>query len=239
MEKRVDNGLISPFLITKPPKLCQNKLKKLINLVTKLIYTTNDIKIKLIKLKIKAILNSQIKLVLRQGSKTVSKQFINGLGDIIKKLKKDIYSAVTIDMARPKVEEVILCYPGFYAITAYRIANLLSKLNIPTIPRFISFIALQKTGIDIHPQAKIGEYFFIDHGIGVVIGQTAIIGNHVTIYQGVTLGNKKPNINGLEKRHPTIGNNVTIFANATILGGDTTILDNQIIFAGSFITKSQ
>ena len=140
--------------------------------------------------------------------------------------------------------EVTLAYPGFYAMLIHRTAHALYKLNVPLIPRLMSEYAHRKTGIDIHPGAKIGAYFCIDHGTGIVIGETTIIGEHVKLYQGVTLGAKSfaldedgnPVKGG--KRHPNIGDNVVIYANATILGGETTIGSGSIIAANAWINRS-
>jgi serine O-acetyltransferase len=138
----------------------------------------------------------------------------------------------------------MLCYPGFYAITVYRIAHLLYELDIPYLPRMMSEIAHSETGVDIHPGAIIGNRFCIDHGTGVVIGETARIGDGVKIYQGVTIGAKSfatdsdgRLIRGI-KRHPDIGNGCIIYANATILGGDTVIGDNSVIGGNVWLTHS-
>ena len=142
------------------------------------------------------------------------------------------------------MEEIILCYPGFYAILVYRIAHLLYTLSIPFLPRMISEVAHSRTGIDIHPGAKIGARFCIDHGPGVVIGETARIGDRVKIYQGVTIGaksfatDKDGRLIREIKRHPDIGNGCVIYANATILGGDTVIGDNSIIGGNVWLTHS-
>ena len=151
----------------------------------------------------------------------------------------DAKAAYNTDPAAKSIKEVYLAYPGFYAITMYRISHILWKLSILILPRMISEYAHSASGTDIHPGAVIGKSFFIDHATGVVIGETAIIGDNVTIYQGVTLGGIKvekalKNV----KRHPTILDNVTIYANATILGGDVVIGENCIIGANVWITRS-
>lgn len=159
-------------------------------------------------------------------------------------LIKDVQAIYEGDPAARSPEEVILCYPGFYAISIYRIANIFYKMNIPYIPRIMTEYAHEKTGIDIHAGATIGESFFIDHGTGIVIGETTTIGNNVKIYQGVTLGAKSFElgddgnpIKGI-KRHPDIGNNCVIYANATILGGTTKIGDGSTIGASVWLTSS-
>ena len=143
------------------------------------------------------------------------------------------------DPAAKSDEEIILSYPGLEAILVHRIAHFLFKCGVPLIPRIMSEHVHGKTGIDIHPGATIGESFFMDHGTGIVIGETCIIGNNVKIYQGVTLGalSVKKNLQN-KKRHPTIEDNVTIYANATILGGDTVIGKNSIIGGNTWVTKS-
>ncbi|RXR21340.1 serine acetyltransferase [Flavobacterium amnicola] len=154
-------------------------------------------------------------------------------------LTNDLETIVKFDPAAKSKEEVLIAYPGFFAITAYRIANVFWKLNVPVIPRIITEYVHGKTGIDIHPGAEIGENFFIDHGTGIVIGETSKIGNNVKIYQGVTLGALSVSKeNASVKRHPTIENNVTIYANATILGGNTIIGENSIIGGNVWLTHS-
>lgn len=154
-------------------------------------------------------------------------------------LNLDANAAFNTDPAAKSVKEVYLAYPGFYAITMYRISHILWKLEIPILPRMISEYAHSVTGTDIHPGASIGDSFFIDHATGVVIGETTIIGNNVILYQGVTLGGVKVE-KAMEnlKRHPTILDNVTIYANATILGGDVIIGENSVIGANVWITQS-
>ena len=165
-------------------------------------------------------------------------QFISQLPAIRVKLHTDVIAAFNGDPAAKSFGEVIFCYPSIRAISNYRIANALLKLNVPIIPRIITEMAHTETGIDIHPGATIGEYFTIDHGTGVVIGETAIIGNNVKMYQGVTLGAKSfpldENGNPIKgiQRHPIIGNNVIIYSNSTILGtikvGDGAVIGGNI-----------
>lgn len=166
-------------------------------------------------------------------------KFTTGFSTLRPLVLKDAEAALKNDPAAKSLQEVLMAYPGFYAIAIYRISHILWKLNIPVFPRMISEYAHSKSGTDIHPGAQIGESFFIDHATGVVIGETAVIKNNVTIYQGVTLGGIKVE-KSLEntKRHPTIQDNVTIYANATILGGDVVIGENSVIGANVWITKS-
>lgn len=164
---------------------------------------------------------------------------IEEIPEIRRKIQLDIIAAYNGDPAARNNEEIILSYPGLEAILVHRIANFLHRNGVPVIPRIMSEHVHGKTGIDIHPGAIIGESFFIDHGTGVVIGETCVIGNNVKIYQGVTLGalSVKKNMQN-KKRHPTIQNNVTIYANATILGGETVIGNNSVIGGNTWVTKS-
>ncbi|NLC69502.1 MAG: serine acetyltransferase [Clostridiaceae bacterium] len=174
----------------------------------------------------------------------ITSKFIESIPEITEILQTDIIAAYEGDPAARSEEEIMLAYPAFEAISIYRLAHRLYELNVPLLPRMMTEYAHQITGIDIHPGAVIGKYFFIDHGTGVVIGETCTIGDHVKIYQGVTLGAKsfklddtgKP-IKGI-KRHPDIGNRVVIYAGATILGGDTVIGDDCVIGGNVWLTHS-
>jgi serine O-acetyltransferase len=161
------------------------------------------------------------------------------LSSVRKKLDLDAVTIERNDPAANSLEEVYLAYPGFHAIAIYRLSHELLLLNVPIIPRMMCEYVHGLTGIDIHPGATIGESFFIDHGTGIVIGETSVIKSNVKIYQGVTLGGIqiKKSLSST-KRHPTIEDNVTIYANATILGGDIVIGRNSIIGANVWITKS-
>ena len=170
--------------------------------------------------------------------------FLERLPAVKALLMKDVTALYEGDPAAKSREEILLCYPGFYAITIYRLAHELYRLNVPLIPRIMTEYAHEKTGIDIHAGATIGEYFFIDHGTGIVVGETTVIGDHVKLYQGVTLGAKSfeldENGNPVKdiKRHPNIGNNVIVYANATILGGSTFVGDNSVIGGSVWLTQS-
>ena len=171
----------------------------------------------------------------------ITYEFMKKIPTIRSILETDIDAAYEGDPAADSKDEIILSYPGLFAISVYRIAHELHLLNVPMIPRIMTEYAHSVTGIDIHPGADIGKYFFIDHGTGVVIGETTIIGEHVKIYQCVTLGGLSTrggqSLKGL-KRHPTIGNNVTIYSGASILGGDTIIGDDAVIGGNSFLIDS-
>ncbi|MBR5442240.1 MAG: serine acetyltransferase [Clostridia bacterium] len=178
------------------------------------------------------------------SAEKICDEFISQLPMVKKLLLKDIEAIYEGDPAAKCHEEVLICYPGFYAISIYRIAHVLYTLKVPLIPRIMTEFAHEKTGVDIHAGATIGEYFCIDHGTGIVIGETTTIGDRVKIYQGVTLGAKSfeldENGNPVKdiKRHPDIGNNVVIYANATILGGNTKIGDNCVIGGNTWLTRS-
>ena len=164
---------------------------------------------------------------------------IEEIPEIRRKIQLDVIAAFNGDPAAKSNEEVVISYPGLEAILVYRIAHFLYENGVPIIPRIMSEHVHGKTGIDIHPGANIGESFFIDHGTGVVVGETCIIGNNVKIYQGVTLGalSVKKNLQN-KKRHPTIEDDVTIYANATILGGETVIGRGCIIGGNTWVTES-
>ena len=168
-------------------------------------------------------------------------EFINEFKELNTILKEDIETCFKKDPSLVDEVEVVLSHHGFYAIFIYRVAHLLYKFQVPYLPRQLLSEVNSLTGIDIHPGAKIGHNFFIDHGNGVVIGETSIIGNNVSIYQGVTIGAlslKKGRLLNSIKRHPTIKDNVIIYANATILGGETIVGENAVIGANAFVTKS-
>ncbi|NRR90291.1 serine acetyltransferase [Winogradskyella undariae] len=165
--------------------------------------------------------------------------FKDKIPDLYSSLKKDAEAIFNNDPASQSIEEIYLAYPGFFAISIYRMARVFYKLNLPLIPRLMTEYAHSITGIDIHPGADIGASFFIDHGTGVVIGETTEIYNNVKVYQGVTLGALTVKKEYQDtKRHPTIKQNVTIYANATILGGDTVIGENSVIGGNTWLTES-
>lgn len=209
---------------------------KIINLMNKLkeyfFFNTNK---KLLK-QIEKELNDIFKKL------DINKSFdINNIISLKDILESDLEAVYLGDPAYKSKKEVILCYPGFNAVLYYRFAHLLIENDIPLLPRLVSETAHSITGIDINPCAIIGKGFFIDHGTGVVIGETSLIGENVRIYQGVTLGASsldKPLDLVNKKRHPTIKDNVIIYANATILGGNTVIGNNVVIGANTLITHS-
>ena len=189
-------------------------------------------------------LKSQIKVTLsEQGTRAeeLTLKFMEQIPQVQELLMKDVEATLLGDPAAGSKDEVILAYPGLYTIFIYRYAHVLYELQVPLLPRIMSEYAHGKTGIDINPGATIGEYFFIDHGTGIVIGETAIIGDYVKIYQGVTIGalstRKGQALSGV-KRHPTIEDHVIIYANATILGGETVVGRNATVAGNTFVTES-
>lgn len=188
-------------------------------------------------------LNRQISLAM--GDETQGENlclaFLNRIPQVRAMVQTDLQAAFEGDPAAKSMDEIIFSYPGLYAITVYRLAHELHNLGVPMIPRMMTEYAHDSTGIDIHPGAQIGKYFFIDHGTGIVIGETTVIGDHVKVYQGVTLGGLSTrggqSLQG-KKRHPTIEDDVTIYANASILGGETVIGKGSVIGASAFITSS-
>lgn len=169
----------------------------------------------------------------------IAASFFHQLDDCKEALLQDAQAMLQFDPAAKSIEEVVITYPGFQAIAAYRVANLLYKLEVPLIPRIISEYAHASTGIDIHPGATIGVPFMIDHGTGVVIGETTVIGKHVKVYQGVTFGALAVKKEEAEtKRHPTIEDGVIVYANSTLLGGKTVIGRDSIIGGNCFIVES-
>ena len=192
-------------------------------------------------------LSAQIALTMEESRQNkerageITAELLEKLPDIQRMLQKDLEAFFDGDPAAHNREEVVLSYPGFFAIFIYRIAHELYVMKVPMIPRIMTEFAHSQTGIDINPGATIGEYFFIDHGTGIVVGETTIIGDNVKMYQGATLGALSPagmrSVPG-ERRHPKVGNNVTIYAGSTLLGGATEIGDNVVIGGNAFLTSS-
>lgn len=180
-----------------------------------------------------------LKEKLNNSISDIANAFFVELHHVQEMLKKDAIFFEKSDPAAESIEEIIVTYPGFTAIVAYRVAHILYQLNVPILPRLITEYAHSKTGIDIHPGAKIDAPFFIDHGTGIVIGQTTIIGKNVKIYQGVTLGALAVlKEEAGTKRHPTIEDNVIIYAGSCILGGNTVVGHDSIIGGNVFLTES-
>ena len=178
---------------------------------------------------------------LDQAAENICKTFFGRLPDVQQMLLKDVEAGYYGDPAAKSREDVVFSYPGLFAIFVYRIAHEFYVQDVPLLPRIMTEYAHSRTGIDINSGAEIGEYFFIDHGTGVVIGETTEIGNNVKLYQGVTLGalstRSGQKLKG-KKRHPTIRDNVTVYSGASILGGETEIGEGVIVAGGAFVTKS-
>ncbi|MCP4312240.1 MAG: serine acetyltransferase [Bacteroidetes bacterium] len=189
-------------------------------------------------LKLRELLRS-ISVSLEQSPEELTTAFFEELPVVFEQLVADAEAITRFDPASSCVEEIILCYPGFYCISVYRLSNILFRLGVPVLPRVMTEYVHGKTGIDIHPGAEIGSPFFIDHGTGIVIGETARIGENVKIYQGVTLGALTvEKWLAKTKRHPTIEDHVVIYAGSTILGGNTTIGHHTVVGGNTWITES-
>ena len=195
-------------------------------------------------------LNKQITLILRstmeesaakEKAQEISLEFFRAIPQVRAVAQTDVEAFYEGDPAAFSMDEIIFCYPGLFAITVYRLAHVLYEQGVPMLPRIMTEHAHSVTGIDINPGATIGKYFFIDHGTGIVIGETTVIGDHVKVYQGVTLGalttRGGQSLRG-KKRHPTIEDHVTIYAGASILGGGTVIGRDSVIGSNVFITHS-
>lgn len=196
-------------------------------------------------------LNRQIALVFQSAGESkeaaqehaeqVCLAFFEEIPRVRDMVQTDLEAAYAGDPAATGMAEIIFAYPGLFAITVYRLAHVLYTLNVPMLPRIMTEHAHSVTGIDIHPGATVGKYFFIDHGTGIVVGETTVIGENVKLYQGVTLGALSTrggqSLRG-KRRHPTIEDNVTIYAGASVLGGDTVIGRDSVIGSNAFITKS-
>ncbi|MBR2191077.1 MAG: serine acetyltransferase, partial [Eubacterium sp.] len=175
-----------------------------------------------------------------EEAQKISLEFFERIPSVREYVDTDVEAFIEGDPAAYNKNEIILSYPGLYAITVYRLAHVLQQLRVPLIPRIMTEYAHSKTGIDINPGATIGKYFFIDHGTGIVVGETTIIGDRAKVYQGVTIGALSTrDVIGLkgEKRHPTIEDDVTIYSGASILGGETVIGKGSVIGSNAFITE--
>ena len=192
----------------------------------------------------------QVTIVLREQlpeaeatarAEQISLEFFRAIPGLRAVIQTDVEAFYDGDPAAYSTDEIVFCYPGIYAVTIYRLAHVLYTMGVPMLPRIMTEHAHSVTGIDINPGASIGNYFFIDHGTGIVIGETTVIGDHVKIYQGVTLGalttRGGQSLRG-KRRHPTIEDNVTIYAGASILGGTTVIGHDSVIGSNVFITHS-
>ena len=239
-DKEVITGIITKLLRIVYPGFYREKSFRMYNAKHHLSMLIEDVMYNL---------NREIRLVFQnegmenaeEKAQQICLAFFDEIPRIRALVQTDVQAAYDGDPAATSKDEVIFCYPGLFAITVYRLAHVLYQLGVPMIPRIMSEHAHSLTGIDIHPGATVGDYFFIDHGTGIVIGETTVIGSHVKIYQGVTLGGLTTrggqSLRG-KKRHPTIEDNVTIYAGASVLGGETVIGRDCVIGSNAFITAS-
>jgi serine O-acetyltransferase len=221
--------------------LSKNEVVELVNKLHSLLFPGyfSDLDAVTLLKKTHHLLNKQLELL--DCKKELGTEFLKKLPDIRASLATDVEATFEGDPAAKDKQEIIISYPGIYAISVYRLAHELELLKIPKLPRIMTEHAHSITGIDIHPGAQIGDYFFIDHGTGIVIGETTLIGKHVKIYQGVTLGALSTKggktLNG-QKRHPTVEDNVTIYSGASIFGGNTIIGKDSVLGSNVFVTNS-
>jgi serine O-acetyltransferase len=252
MEKKLINSLFSKKYKDKCPHLCRNKIEHFLTDLLAIIFPQmgqnsfddeQELEIALMKTEndlkyILSCLHKEFDPNFEASQKLVD-TFYASLDTIEQQLSSDAQFIADEDPAANSIEEVLICYPGFYAIAVYRIAHFFYQHEIPLLPRVLTEIAHQKTGIDIHPGATIASPFFIDHGTGIVIGETTTIGERVKIFQGVTLGALSVRRKMKDtKRHPTIGQGSIIYSNTTILGGETTIGENTTVGGNVWLTES-
>jgi len=240
-DKDVIIDMIGKLMRIVYPGYSRDKSYRIYNAKHNLSMLIEDVMYNLIK-QISLVLQSSMEEeTAREKAQEIALTFFEKIPEIRAVVQTDVAAAYDGDPAASSVDEIIFCYPGLFAITVYRLAHVLYDLQVPMIPRIMSEHAHGITGIDIHPGARIGKHFFIDHGTGIVIGETTVIGERVKVYQGVTLGGLSTRggqtLRGV-KRHPTIEDNVTIYANASILGGNTVIGRESVIGANAFITHS-
>ena len=245
-DKEAITDVVDKLLKILYPGYYSDKIYKIYSLKNHMSATIEDVIFRLgkqvaIVLKYADAGESENEAVLDEKAEEITLEFMRKIPKIRQILETDIDAAYEGDPAAKSKAEIIFSYPGLFAISVYRIAHELELLHVPMIPRMMTEYAHGITGIDIHPGATIGKYFFIDHGTGIVIGETTIIGEHVKIYQGVTLGGLSTRggqkLSGV-KRHPTIGNNVTIYSGASILGGETVIGDDVTVGGNTFLVNS-
>ena len=251
-ERDVIIDIVNKMLNILFPGYYRDKTYKFFNLENKISFLIEDVKYNLTD-QIAIALEYDDELKSTEGgvtmgdacisvrSQMLAVEFFKRVPKIRHMVNTDLQATFDGDPAADNKEEIVLCYPGLLASTIYRIAHELHELGVPIIPRMMTEHAHNLTGIDIHPGAKIGEYFFMDHGTGIVVGSTSIIGEHVKVYQGVTIGALSTSaghaLHGV-RRHPTIEDNVTIYSGASILGGETVIGEGSVIGGNVFLTSS-
>ncbi len=246
LDKEVIIDIIQKLLKIVYPGYFRDKFYKIYDMESQNSLTIEDAMYNLNKqimfvLKYQSEMQDKCEAYLESKAQEITVAFFRQIPKIREYIETDLQAAYDGDPAAKSKDEVIFAYPGMLAITVFRLAHELYLLQVPMIPRIMTEYAHDRTGIDIHPGATIGKYFFIDHGTGIVVGETTIIGDHVKIYQGVTVGalstrggQKLRDV----KRHPTIGDHVTIYSGASILGGETVIGKDSVIGSNAFITKS-
>lgn len=238
--------IIQKLLMVLFPGYYRDRMYHTRNAYSKLSVTIEDV-MYLLRKQIEIALNydenfaGTRKTVRKREAKRISIEFFRKIPKIREYLNTDLQAIYDGDPAATNKEEIVLCYPGLLATAVYRLAHELVLLNVPVLPRMMSEWAHAQTGVDIHPAATIGKYFMIDHATGIVVGSTSIIGEHVKVYQGVTIGalstKQGHKLHGT-KRHPTIEDYVTLYSGASVLGGDTVIGEGSVIGGNAFITKS-
>ena len=240
-DKDIIIDMIGKLLRIVYPGATKEKTYRIYNARHNLSMLIEDVMYNLNKQMTLVFLGSMERPEAEEKAQTLSLEFFREIPAVRAVAQTDVEAFFDGDPAAFSVDEIIFCYPGLYAITVYRLAHVLYSLGVPMLPRIMTEHAHSITGIDINPGATVGKHFFIDHGTGIVIGETTVIGDHVKIYQGVTLGalttRGGQSLRG-KKRHPTIEDNVTIYAGASILGGGTVIGRDSVIGSNVFITHS-
>ena len=240
-DKEIIIDMIGKLMRIVFPGASRDKTYRIYNARHNLSMLIEDVMYNLTKQITLVFLDSMDPEAAKEKAQEVSLEFFRTIPAVRAVVQTDVEAFFDGDPAAFSIDEIIYCYPGLFAVTVYRLAHVLYTLGVPMLPRIMTEHAHSITGIDINPGASIGKYFFIDHGTGIVIGETTVIGEHVKLYQGVTLGalttRGGQSLRG-KKRHPTIEDNVTIYAGASILGGGTVIGRDSVIGSNVFITHS-
>ena len=240
-DKEIIIDMIGKLLRIVYPSYSQEKSYRIYNARHNLSMLIEDVMYNLNKQITLVFLGSMEKAAAKEKAQEMSLAFFREIPAVRAIAQTDVEAFFEGDPAAFSVDEIIFCYPGLYAITVYRLAHVLYTMGIPMLPRIMTEHAHSITGIDINPGATIGKYFFIDHGTGIVIGETTVIGEHVKIYQGVTLGALSPRggrVSASGKRHPTVSDGATIYSGASIFGGETVIGEGSVVGSNAFLTRS-
>ena len=239
-DKDVVNDMIGKLMRIVYPGFSRDKNYRIYNTHHNLSMLIEDVMYNMVKQLTMVFRADMEEQQAQEKAQQVSLDFFRAIPALRDVIQTDVEAFYDGDPAAYSTDEIVYCYPGIFAITVYRLAHVLYAMGVPLLPRIMTEHAHSETGIDINPGAAIGKYFFIDHGTGIVVGETTVIGDHVKLYQGVTLGALSPRhghaVTG--KRHPTVGDNATIYSGASILGGKTVIGANSVIGGNSFITES-